>query len=91
MYIVLIRNKILEDHRNEYIEESKRMTEDMNNLDCCISSYVLENKKPDEVLNLTIWESEEAFEKHNLEIFLKHKPGLKPYFVRNTTEVYTDL
>lgn len=91
MYIVLIKNKIQVENRDAYIEESKKMAEDMMKLDCCISSYVLQNDSPDEVTNLTIWKSKEDYEKHNLEIFLIHKSGLKPYFIGNTTEIFTEL
>ncbi len=89
MFVVIIKNKVNLSGKKEYIDESLLFAQDMEKVNGCMHSYVLEsNDQEDIVVNLEMWESKEAYDKYDGSVFLKHKAKLKPYFLGNTTETY---
>ncbi|MCD7840321.1 MAG: antibiotic biosynthesis monooxygenase [Erysipelotrichaceae bacterium] len=92
MFVVIIKNKVSLLGKQKYIEESLLFAQDMEEVNGCMHSYVIEsNEQEDIIVNLEIWESKEAYEKYDGSVFFKHKAKLKPYFLGNTTETYIML
>ncbi|MDO4467529.1 MAG: antibiotic biosynthesis monooxygenase family protein [Bacillota bacterium] len=88
--IVLIKNKVRLEGKKVYIEASKKMAKETEKVDGCISSTVLLSDVEDEVINLEVWKSKEAFDKYDGSAFLKYKAELKPNFLGNTTEIFQE-
>ena len=89
MFVVIIKNKVKEGFKKEYLEASKLMAKDTSMIDGCISALALDSKSEDHVIvNYECWENEAAFKAYDGSAFFKYKSMLKPYFEGNTTELY---
>lgn len=90
MYIILVKNKIKQEKKMDYIYASRLFAKDMLQVDGCTHAYVLESlDEEDVVVNVEIWESKSIYEAYDGHIFLNHKETLKPNFISNTIEHYS--
>ncbi|WP_315110719.1 antibiotic biosynthesis monooxygenase family protein [Clostridium intestinale] len=89
MFVVIVKNKVKVEGKEEYIDVSRKFASDMTKVDGCIDAKVLvSNQEEDVVLNYELWESEEVFKKYDGSVFLKYKPELREYFIGNITETF---
>lgn len=88
MIIQLVENTVKPGKKEEYIKNAKKFCKaNKENVDGCLEAYVLtDSEKEDSVYIVNVWESQERMDSEKAGgIFLKHKPSLKPYFVKNET------
>lgn len=89
--VVVITNKVKLEGKNAYIEASKKMAKETEEVEGCICSKVLLSDVEDEVINLEVWESKEKFDQYDKSAFFKYKAELKPNFLGNTTKIYNEI
>lgn len=91
MYIVVVKNKIKQEKKLEYISDARLFAKDMMRVDGCTYADVLVSQDDaDVVVNIEIWESKSVYEAYDGHVFLNHKERLKPNFISNTTEYYSN-
>lgn len=89
MYIVIVKNKVKQSKKSEYMRHSRLFAEEVKRVAGCKNTYVLASVDyEDIVVNVEIWESKNAYEQYDGHVFLKYKEKLKPDFISNTTEIY---
>lgn len=89
MFVVIIKNKVRLEGKEDYLKASKLFAGDMKNVEGCCDALVLDSiDENDVVVNLELWNSKEDFDRYDGSVFMKHKSNLKPNFLGNTTELY---
>lgn len=89
MYIIVISNTVKEGFAEDYKKASVCFMNEMKTLPGLIDAQVWQDKSDqNQILNVIIWESEEASKADDGSLFMKYKPELKPYFLTNTTKTY---
>lgn len=89
MYIVIVKNKVKQSKKPEYMRDTRLFAEEMKKVTGCKNTYVLASADyEDVVVNVEVWESKRVYEEYDGHIFLKYKKKLKPNFISNTTESY---
>ncbi len=90
MYIVVIENTAKKDCIEEYKLASQKFMNEMKTLPGMIDAEVWQdNTHSEQILNVMLWDSQEASKIDDGSVFLKHKSELKPYFVTNTMRTYS--
>ena len=89
MYIVMVRNIAKEGMETEYRDISKRMMEEMKELEGCVDARVLQaEEQASVIIDEIVWEDKEGSRIDDGSIFMKYKSQLKPLFLKNTTETF---
>lgn len=88
MLLQLVNNKVKTADKEKYLHNAKKFAEDLRLVDGCLDANIYTTKKEDEVFIVSKWQSKMAMESNEAgDMFLKHKPNLKPYFVKNETTI----
>lgn len=90
MYIVMITNTVKAGSEEAYKKGSAAFMEEMKTVEGCLNTQVWQNSTDScEIVNVLVWQSEEAAKADDGSVFMKHKPQLRPHFVTNTVQTYT--
>lgn len=89
MLMQIVENQLKEGTREEYIEVAKLFAADVEKESGCVSFEIYTSEEdPNLVTMLTKWENEESLKSFfSGDVFPKHKPSLKPFFIDNKTTI----
>lgn len=89
MLMQIVENQLKEGTREEYIEVAKLFATDVEKESGCVSFEIYTSEEdPNLVTMLTKWENEESLKSFfSGDVFPKHKPSLKPFFIVNKTTI----